>query len=203
MAYPLLRDAHAKLVFNRRVQALIDALGAQIRSGDHILDVGAGDGQIALGVAQSQSNTRVEGIDIMIRPETHIDVTVYDGTTIPFEDNSVDVVTFVDVLHHTDVQARLIAEAARVARRAVIIKDHLSENGLDHATLRFMDWIGNAPHGVVLPYNYASRQTWDTWFSEAGLRVDTFEKRIPLYPFPFNMVFGRGLHFVAVLTKQA
>ena len=27
-------------------------------------------------------------------------------------------------------------------------------------TLRFMDWIGNARHGVALPYNYWSAQEW-------------------------------------------
>ena len=40
-----------------------------------------------------------------------------------------------------DVERALAeAEAARVAKSAVIIKDHLSENGLDYLTLRVMDW---------------------------------------------------------------
>jgi len=94
----------------------------------------------------------------------------------------------------------LISEAGRVARKAVIIKDHLSENALDHWTLRLMDWVGNAPHGVVLPYNYAPRKDWETWFEKAGLKVDVFDTDVPLYPFPLNLVFGRKLHFVARLT---
>jgi hypothetical protein len=67
----------------------------------------------------------------------------------------------------------LLKEAARVARKAVILKDHFSENGVDHMTLRFMDWVGNAPHGVVLPYNYASRAEWRSWYAEAGLEIET------------------------------
>jgi SAM-dependent methyltransferase len=139
----------------------------------------------------------------MHRDVIHIPVTLFDGKVIPMEDNSVDVVTFVDVLHHTDDPQILISEASRVARKAVIIKDHLSENALDHATLRAMDWVGNAPHGVVLPYNYAPRKDWDNWFTNAGLKTDEFVTDIPLYPAPLSWVFGRKLHFIARLIPTA
>ncbi len=49
--------------------------------------------------------------------------------------------------------ARLLAEAKRVSRGGIVIKDHFREGVLADATLRFMDWVGNAQHGVVLPYN--------------------------------------------------
>ncbi len=195
----LVGKAHNQLVFARRVRVLAEALGALVPPGSHLLDVGTGDGQIAKLIGAQQDDVRVEGIDVMLRPETHIPVTLFDGHTIPMEDNSVDVVSFVDVLHHTTDPARLIGEAARVARTAVLIKDHLSENRFDHATLRLMDWVGNAPHGVVLPYNYAARSEWEGWFAQAGLQIDVFETRIPLYPFPLSAVFGRKLHFVARL----
>ncbi len=196
-------QAHEKLVFNRRVKVLVDALGALIPEDAQMLDVGTGDGQIAKMIGERQSGTTVQGIDIMLRETTHIPVTLFDGTTIPFDDNSVDVVTFVDVLHHTDDPQILISEAARVARKAVVIKDHLSENSLDHATLRLMDWVGNAPHGVVLPYNYAPRKQWDLWFKNAGLRQEHFSTDVPLYAAPLSWIFGRGLHFVAQLSPSS
>ena len=195
-------QAHEKLVFNRRVRVLVDQIGALLPPDAEMLDVGTGDGQIAKMIGEQQSGTRVQGIDIMQREVIHIPVTLFDGTTIPMDDNSVDVVTFVDVLHHTDDPQVLISEAARVARKAVIIKDHLSENTLDHATLRAMDWVGNAPHGVVLPYNYAPRRKWDDWFAVAGLNTDKFVTDIPLYPAPLSWVFGRKLHFIARLIPS-
>lgn len=198
-----LGQAHERLVFNRRVRVLVDHIGALVPADAQMLDVGTGDGQIARMIGQQQAGTQVQGIDIMQRETTHIPVTLFDGTTIPFADNSVDVVTFVDVLHHTDDPQRLISEAARVARSAVIIKDHLSENALDHATLRLMDWVGNAPHGVVLPYNYAPRADWDRWFGAAGLTTDRFDTAIPLYPAPASFVFGRKLHFIARLVPAS
>jgi SAM-dependent methyltransferase len=203
MTATLMGRVHNRLVFDRRVQVLTRSLGALIPAGSHMLDVGTGDGQIAQGIAAEQLGVTVEGIDVMLRPTTHIPVSLFDGTTIPMDDNSVDVVSFVDVLHHTDDPQVLISEASRVARKAVVIKDHLSENAFDHATLRLMDWVGNAPHGVVLPYNYASRAQWNRWFAKAGLAEDVFETDVPLYAAPLSMIFGRKLHFVARLTPSA
>ncbi len=194
---------HERAVFNRRVEVLADTLSALIPAESELLDVGTGDGSIALKIANRADRVTVRGVDIMKRPTTHIPVTLFDGITLPFADKSVDVVSFVDVLHHTDDPQVLISEAARVARKAVVIKDHLSENRIDHMTLRFMDWVGNAPHGVVLPYNYAPRATWEAWFEAAGLTPETFDTQVPLYPVPFNLIFGRGLHFVARLTPRA
>lgn len=191
---------HDKAVFGRRVRVLSEHLGRLVPPHSRLLDVGTGDGQIAREIARHGSDVTVEGIDVMRRPQSHVPVTVFDGSTIPYDDKSADVVSFVDVLHHTDDPARLLKEACRVARKAVVIKDHLSENAMDHLTLRFMDWVGNAPHGVVLPYNYASKATWMAWFEDSGLEVDMFETSIPLYPFPVSLVFGRRLHFVARLT---
>ncbi|MEM9271161.1 MAG: class I SAM-dependent methyltransferase [Pseudomonadota bacterium] len=196
----LVGKAHETMVFERRVSVLIETLSARMPNKASLLDVGTGDGQIAKAIAERADCSEVRGIDVMVRPHTHIPVDVFDGTGLPLEDKSVDVVTFVDVLHHTEDPFVLLSEAARVARQAVILKDHLSENLLDHATLRLMDWVGNAPHGVVLPYNYASRATWMDWFDKAGLDIASFETRIPLYPAPLSWIFGRKLHFIARLS---
>jgi hypothetical protein len=108
---------------------------------------------------------------------------------------------FVDVLHHThDIEA-LLSEACRVSCRYILIKDHLAENWVDYKILQFMDWVGNRPHGVVLPYNYRTASQWDRHFSRAGLKVTSREDRTSIYPFPFSAVFGRKLHFIALLEK--
>jgi hypothetical protein len=106
-------------------------------------------------------------------------------------------------LHHTSDVAVLLSEAARVSRQFVLLKDHLSENVFDHVTLRFMDWVGNRPHGVTLTYNYQSRAQWNAHFVAAGLQPATFETSIPLYPAPFSALVGRDLHFVAALRKTS
>lgn len=191
---------HDKVVFGRRVRVLSEQLAKLVPPHSRLVDVGTGDGQIARELARHGSDITVEGIDVLERPKSHVPVTVFDGSTIPYEDKSADVISFVDVLHHVDDAERLLKEASRVARKAVVIKDHLSESAIDHLILRFMDWVGNAPHGVVLPYNYASKATWMAWFDKCGLEVESFETSIALYPFPLSMIFGRQLHFIARLT---
>jgi hypothetical protein len=62
-------------------------------------------------------------------------------------------------------------DASRVAKRCVIVKDHIAESMLDHATLRFMDWVGNAHLGVALPFNYLSWSRWQKAFDQAGLEL--------------------------------
>jgi SAM-dependent methyltransferase len=121
---------------------------------------------------------------------------------IPYADNSFDVVLFVDVLHHTRNPQVLLDEAARVARRCVIIKDHNSDGFLAAATLRFMDWVGNARYGVALPYNYLSAAEWGTAYDRAGLMPAECQTRLGLYPFWANWLFGRGLHSIVLLRRK-
>jgi SAM-dependent methyltransferase len=103
-----------------------------------------------------------------VRERSHIPVAPFDGQVIPYGDASFDGVMFVDVLHHTQDQIILLREAARVARKVIVIKDH-SLNGLFAGpTLRLMDKIGNARHGVALPYNYWPRQKWLNTFEMLG-----------------------------------
>src|SRR5205085_9858791 len=118
------------------------------------LDVGCGDGQLASEIIRSRPDLSFKGIDVLVRPESAIPVSAFDGAHIPFPDCSFDVVMFSDVLHHTDDPLVLLREAARVARRSIVIKDHLIKGLLARPTLAFMDRVGNRRHGVPLPYNY-------------------------------------------------
>ena len=198
----LLNSLHTNLVFGRRVRTLVNSLGAMIPPSTHVLDVGCGDGQISARIARSCQNVSVTGLDVLLRPAPHIPVIQFDGTTIPFADNSFDVVMFVDVLHHTDDPAVLLAEAVRVTRRYVLLKDHFRTGFLAYATLRLMDWCGNVHHGVALPYNYLSESEWSRLYCQTGLTPVKTIRKLGLYPLPFNWLFGRSLHFVALLKKQ-
>ena len=200
MSKSLLGAVHAGLVFGRRARVLSAAVCDLLPRDAAVLDVGTGGGAIAYSWRERRPDLRVEGIDVLVRAETKIPVRVFDGRTMPYDDDSFDVVSFVDVLHHADDAVQLLCEARRVSRSWVIVKDHFAESTLDHATLALMDWVGNAPHGVSLPYNYWSRDRWKTAFKAAGLHEAKIETKIPLYAFPLNWVFGRNLHFLCLLT---
>jgi hypothetical protein len=65
-----------------------------------------------------------------------------------------------------------------------------------------MDWIGNARHRVVLPYNYWPEQRWNQAFQHLGLQLVAKEKALDLYPRPARWLFERRLHFIARLEPQ-
>jgi hypothetical protein len=85
----------------------------------------------------------------------------------------------------------------------VIIKDHRLEGLLAGPILRAMDWVGNARHGVVLPYNYQTPQQWLTNFDTTGLLLEEERIQIGLYPAWANWLFGRRLHLIARLRPSS
>jgi ubiquinone/menaquinone biosynthesis C-methylase UbiE len=195
----LINGAHERFVFDRRTQVLADLIAKLLPSGS-VLDVGCGDGLIDVLIREARPDLEISGVDVLIRPSTRITVQSFNGRQLPFGDRSFDTVMFVDVLHHTDDAIILLNEARRVAQKMVILKDHTMDGLLAYETLRFMDWIGNSHHGVALPYNYWPERRWNKAFAEVGLRLTHWEGRIPLYPFPASLIFGRGLHFIAALV---
>ena len=197
----LIGAAHSSVVYGRRVRVLTERLAAAMPRNARVLDVGCGDGLISSLVKQRRPDLTIEGIEILKRPQTHIPVTLFDGKSIPHGDGSFDAVMFVDVLHHTDDANVLLREAARVSRNAIVIKDHLRDGLLAGPTLRFMDYVGNAHHGVRLPYNYWSRAEWDRAFGALGMKVESWDPTRGLYPWWASWAFGRGLHFVGRLVK--
>ena len=189
--------------YNRRIWVLSHALARAIPKRGTVLDLGCGDGQLALALLKLRPDLRIEGVDVVARPKTLIPVAQYDGTTLPFADKSFDYVTIVDVLHHTDDPAVVLAEASRVAREGVVVKDHLREGLLAQATLAFMDWCGNIGDGVPLPYNFLSRTEWQGAFFKAKLQLEHSVEKLGIYLPPASWLFDRNLHFVSFLTPKA
>ena len=68
--------------------------------------------------------------------------------------------------------------------------------------LTFMDWIGNARHGVALPNNYWPERRWRDTFGSLGLGVKEWRTDLRLYPAVADLVFGRSLHFVTRLEPE-
>jgi SAM-dependent methyltransferase len=147
-----------------------------------ILDLGTGTGHYpaflgSLGhsvVAMDISDSSEHG---EVRP------VVFDGHTIPFEDDTFDVVLCMFVLHHLEHQDALLAEMRRVARNAVIVAEDLRENAWDGfwsgAHTRLTNW-GRAPA------SFHSDSEWPERFRRLGLpvrkRVTIPRSRLLYYP---------------------
>jgi len=196
----LVENIHGRFIHDRRSRILSGHLADVIPNGYHLLDVGSGDGLLGKLIFQLRPDISISGIDVLVRPRTHIPTDRYDGKTIPHVNGSFDGVIFVDVLHHTTDPMILLREAKRVARRTIVIKDHLVDGLFARQTLCFMDRTGNARYGISLPYNYWSKEKWLDAFDSLGLKVETWTTKLGLYPRPVSWIFDRSLHFVTRLA---
>ena len=150
---------------------------------------------------EARPDLTITGVDVLERDDCGIPMAVFDGETLPFGDGEFDAVLFVDVLHHTVDPFVLLEEAVRVARSFVAMKDHTRNGLFAEVTLKFMDKIGNARHGVALPFTYWSRGQWMAAFEQLRLSLEVWKGHVPLYPWPASLIFTRKLHFCALLSK--
>lgn len=98
-------------------------MAERIQDGEKVLDVGTGSGRRLVELGLFRRIDR-HGVDIHIgasRPG--IELHTYDGRTLPFPDESFDVVTICYVLHHLtpDHAHDLMSEIVRVAKRKVLV----------------------------------------------------------------------------------
>jgi SAM-dependent methyltransferase len=190
---------HGRYIHDRRSRILSRRLADIIPENFSVLDVGCGDGFLTQLISQVRPDISLMGSDVLVRDRTHIPVNEYDGRTIPYDDASFDGVMFLDVLHHSTDPLSMLREGLRVARKSIVIKDHLCEGLFADLTLRVMDRVGNARHGVSPPYNYWPKQRWIEAFDALGLRIEGWTTQLGIYPWPASWVFDRSLHFIARL----
>lgn len=192
---------HNSYVHRHRSRILSGRLAPMIPSQARVLDVGCGDGLVSRLLVEARPDLWIQGIDNQVRKLSFIPVLQFDGHALPFPESSFDVVMMVDVLHHATNQISLLHESKRVTNKAILLKDHLCHSYLSNAILRFMDRVGNRRHDVPLPHCYWPASKWFETFARLELRVTTWREDLKLYPWGFDWLFGRNLHFIAYLEK--
>jgi SAM-dependent methyltransferase len=198
----LLGSLHGRFVHARRVRVIADALAPWLPADGIAIDIGAGDGAIAARLQAQRPGLRIEGYDVLPRDHAAIPIHAFNGRRLPLADRSVDAAILVDVLHHCESPAEMLEEALRVSRSLVLIKDHRLGHPGARAVLSAMDWIGNRPHGVVLPYNYWNERQWRAAWKALRVRPRHYRSSLGLYPFPLSLLFDTGLHFAAALERM-
>lgn len=196
-----LERLHDRHHHQRRLRVLGRCLAELIPTGARVLDVGCGDGLLTSFLARSRPDLQLVGVDVLVREGAHVPVDRFDGRTLPYPDGSFDAVLCVDVVHHAEDPEALLAEAARVARQWVVLKDHLLAGALAGPTLRFMDRVSNRRHGIEIPCHYWELERWRLAFARLGLVVEVWNGRLGLYPGWARPLFERGLHFAARLGR--
>jgi SAM-dependent methyltransferase len=194
------RSAHHQHIVPRRVDRLAAQIAPLLPEGARVLDLGAGTGAIAQAIMQRRPDLECIALEVKVRSDALIPLVAYDGRSIPFDDCTFDCVLLIDVVHHAWEPVHLLAEARRVCKKRIVLKDHLADAVAAPAILSFMDWISNARYGIAMPYTYWTRQEWAQMLTSADLGVESWCGHLHLYPRPASWVFDASLQFLASLT---
>jgi SAM-dependent methyltransferase len=118
-----------------RVQEKLAEITSYLDLADRVLDVGAGN----CILCQELGRRGYDVVPVDLQNLSFVEEIVpvaYDGTTLPFGDDSFDVALVITVLHHAPDPNAVLAEVRRVAKRIIVIEevyDNLLEKYLTFA----------------------------------------------------------------------
>ena len=189
---------HSKAVRKETLQTL-SLITPALRPGDRVLDVGCGSAYVDWKLSTSHSG-EIHAVDIVdCRRKPVPNFATYDGITLPFEDNSFDVVIVSFVLHHVpnDIKPMALREVLRVTRRSAIILEDTPRN--------FIDRYYNRRHAEEFrqrinsdaSYGFYTVREWKRLFGELGFGVERV-KRIGRFAREWKEPWARSCFY---LTK--
>jgi len=143
-----------------------------------VIDIGVGRGFTARLVADLAEDIEVTGLDVRDAIAERVPLVLYDGGAIPFRDAAFDVALLHYTLHHAEDPRALLAEAARVTRRSLVVIEEF-ERGGDVEEEERKETLALVALGLPpdMPHVALSEGTLEAEFSRRGLRV---ERRRPL-----------------------
>ena len=142
--------------------------------GEKILDLGAGDGLLALEIKKSLDK-EILLIDVLDYNQTDLPLILYrpEGK-LPLADNEVDSTILYTVLHHSSDPKHLIEEATRITKHRLIIKEAYVENKINRMTNSFFDWFYNRVVGdedINVPLNFLKVSEWQKIIESFGFDI--------------------------------
>ncbi|MCH8103503.1 MAG: class I SAM-dependent methyltransferase, partial [Chloroflexi bacterium] len=121
---------------------------------------------------------KIEGEPMTSGPTTSGRHLQGDATSLPADDASFDVVLFSFVFHHmpAKVHAAALAEAARVARRQVVVMEDTFRSPVERTYMHVVDSVLNAEFRGH-PHSNRSVQAWSEALEAAGLTSEILWER--------------------------
>jgi ubiquinone/menaquinone biosynthesis C-methylase UbiE len=171
-----------------------------------ILEIGAGDGSILKRLSERNFGDEYYAVEIsssaveaIINKNIHglVDCMVFDGSTLPFEDNQFDLAVISHVVEHLEFPRQLLYEAGRVAHFVFVevpLEDTINlprnyENKIGHinfyspATIRY---LLESCHLQIIKQTVfnMSKESFLFRSGKKGL-IDYYIKEMALLAFPF------------------
>lgn len=178
MIYPLQKTIYRTLS-RSWAQGKYERIRPHLNPGDKIIDLGAG--KCALSGMLMENGFDVTPVDVSdnsFNPD--IKPVIYNGTTLPFEEDTFDVALLLTVLHHTPDPDTVLNEALRTAKRIIVIED-VYENPAQKQLTYVTDSLFNCEFRGH-PHTNRTHLEWLLTFDRLGLRVRAVtEQRLLLF----------------------
>jgi len=182
--------AHGAL--EARAEKIVRLFENQIPQGSRVLDLGGGWGFYAEPLKTRGHEHLV--LDVVNPGYQKAPVMLYDGSKIPFPDQSFDVTILVTMLHHVPDPQALFKEVLRVTRRKVVVVEDLYHHAPGRVWTLCRDRILNVEF-TDHPHQFRKDGEWRDFFKGAGFSVSSFKSF-------YTWIFGlRILNGVYVLDK--
>lgn len=135
---------------------------------DTVLDIGTGTGNVCAVLRERHYRVTPLDVEDLSFSDT-VQPTIYDGVTMPYPANTFMVALLLTVLHHTPDPEAVLSEAARVARRVIIIEDIYDSTFHKYLTF-FCDSLFNAEFRGH-PHSNKSDSAWQMLFRQRGYKI--------------------------------
>lgn len=140
--------------------------------GKSVLDIGAAEGWTGDMIRKDGPRRDIHLLDIQNFNQTDLPLTLYDGHTFPFKDNSFDTSLLLLILHHCADPDKVLSEAARVTRKRLIITESVYNSQPGRAMLFMADNVVNGLRTnakMAKGLKFRTPGQWERCFLQQGL----------------------------------
>lgn len=170
---------------NSRIDPILASFVSIIEPHSRIIDIGAGPGHLAREMTL-QLGARVTMIDVAKYNQTDLPLIVCDSRELAFADNSFDYAVLSFVLHHCKEPEKILQEALRVSRQAIVIENDV-RGKLRSVITRLVDSTQSPWYGSPPCYFTKTRDEWLEFFQGFGVRTRVLNE------FPLELGFFQNI----------
>jgi ubiquinone/menaquinone biosynthesis C-methylase UbiE len=152
-----------------REETIVQNVKPFLQANQHVVEIGAGNGLVAQ-MLHDATGANFTLLDVVDYNASRLPMRVFDGKSLPFEDNTFDLAMLVFVLHHNPDPRPVMREALRVARRGVLVVENDTRGVIKKPLTRLIDSTEWLYRGVPRCYFTKSSDEWRDFFAALPAR---------------------------------